>query len=268
MSMCVGFTGTLDALKDLRKLRTLFLFGCVALEGSVEPLGGLQELVTLDVEACFGLQGGVHVLAALPKLKFLNISDTRLDADGFVGACKVGRRGNETPLLWAANSGQVHTARRLLEGTAHRRGVEVDRATTDDGTTPLIQSAFQRFPGVAEVLLQHRADANLARNSGATPLLIAAQKGSVEVAQLLLVHGAEVNQANKKKITPLHTAAVFGHVDIVRFLLENRADANLEDQGDVHPWLTLDRQGMTRWRRSWCRRSRDTPCEWNLPVRI
>ena len=65
--------------------------GVWPLEGSVEPLGAVRELVTLNVEACFGLQGGVHVLAALPKLKFLNISDTRLDAQGFVGACKVGR---------------------------------------------------------------------------------------------------------------------------------------------------------------------------------
>ena len=126
---------------------TLYLYGCVALEGSVEPLGALQELLALDVEACFGLQGGVHVLAALPKIKFLNISDTQLAADGFVGACKVGRRRNErTPLWKAANCGQVHTARRLLEGTADRRGVKVDRATTDDGTTPLIQAADQQLP--------------------------------------------------------------------------------------------------------------------------
>ena len=220
VSMCVGFAGTLDALKDLRKLRFLHLYGCVALEGSVEPLGALRELVTLDVEACFGLQGGVHVLAALPKLKFLNISDTQLDAEGFVGACKVGRWRNDTPLWCAANCGQVHTARRLLEGTAHRRGVEVDRATTDDGTTPLIQAADQQFVGVAEVLLQHRADSNL----------FAAQKGSVEVTQLLLVHGAEVNQADKKKRTPLHSAAYNGHVTVVRFLLENRADATLKNQ--------------------------------------
>ena len=110
----------------------------------------------LDVEACFGLHGGVHVLAALPKLKILNISDTQLDADGFVGACKVGRWRNEVTPLWrAANCGQAHTARRLLEGTADRRGVEVDRATTDDGTTPLIQAAAQQFPGVTEILLQH-----------------------------------------------------------------------------------------------------------------
>ena len=36
VSMCVRFVGTPDSLKDLRKLRELFLYGCVALEGS-EP---------------------------------------------------------------------------------------------------------------------------------------------------------------------------------------------------------------------------------------
>ena len=137
VSMCVGFAGTLDALKDLRKLRFLYLYGCVALEGSVEPLGAVRELVTLDVEACFGLQGGVHVLAALPKLKFLNISPTHgLTRKGFVGACKVGRWGNEqTPLWRAAYCGQVHTARRLLEGTdrsAWGRGGQCDQERMTD----------------------------------------------------------------------------------------------------------------------------------------
>ena len=53
VSMSAGFAGTLDALKNLCKLRELYLYGCVAQKGSVEPLRDLRELVTLDVEACF-----------------------------------------------------------------------------------------------------------------------------------------------------------------------------------------------------------------------
>ena len=112
---CVGFAGTLDALKKLRKLSGLNLSAYVDLKGSLEPLRNLEELVTVNVEACFGLQGGVHMLATLPKPRRLNISDTRLEVDGFVatGACRIGRWEREvTPLWYAANFGQAYTARR------------------------------------------------------------------------------------------------------------------------------------------------------------
>ena len=243
---CVGFAGTLDALKNLRKVRTLHLYGCVDLEGSLEPLRNLEELVTLNVEACFGLQGGVDVLATLPKLRNLNISDTRLEVEGVVaaGACRIGRTGDEVTPLWrAANYGQAYTARRLLEGTADRRGVEVDRATTDDGTTPLIQAAWQRFPEVAKVLLQHRADANKARNDGTTPLTFAASRGSVEVAQVLLESRAEVNKKNMKKQTPLHSAAFLGHAAVAHLLLQSRADTTFENEWARTPLAYAREQG-------------------------
>ena len=136
--------------------------------------------------------GGVHVLATLPKFKKLNMCDTQLDGKGLVAVdgCQIGRYGSEqTPLWSAADCGQVHTARRLLEGTADQRGVEVDRAELSAGGTPLIQAADQRFTKVAKELLQCRADANVARFDGFTPLPFAAQKGSAKVVQLLLEQG-------------------------------------------------------------------------------
>ena len=246
VSMCVGFAGTLDALKHLRKLRKLYLHGCVDLEGSLEPLRNLRELA-LDVEACFGLQGEVHVLATLPRLRKLNISDTQVDAEGFVaaGACRVGRYENEkTPLWWAANCGQAHTARRLLEVTADRRGVEVDRAESSMTETRCWSRPhhkdLQRSP---RSLFQHRADVNKVRNDGGTPLHFAAQVGSAEVAQVLLEHRVDVHKANKNMSTPLHTAARFGHVGIVRLLLENRAETTLKNQQGRTPLAIARRQG-------------------------
>ena len=183
----------------------------MALEGSVEPLGALQEPVKLDVEACFGLQGGVHVLANLPKLKFLNISDTRLDAEGFVtvDGCRVGRYGNKiTPLWWAANDGQAQTARRLLEETADRRGVEVDRARMDDGTTQmtqaalLIQAAVRRFAEVAEILLQHRANVNKARNGGFMPMRAEGVCGGDPVVAVALGGGQQGEQQQVDSAPP------------------------------------------------------------------
>ena len=122
VSMCAGFSGSLEALRGLRKLRYLILCGCLALEGSVEPLSALQELAVLDVEACFGLVGGLMFLSPLEKLKILNVCDTRLNTGAFiaerrrvvwdptaareeergavvVGGCRVGRYWNDDAAL-------------------------------------------------------------------------------------------------------------------------------------------------------------------------
>ena len=246
VSMCAGFAGTLDALKHLRKLRELYLYGCVDLEGSFEPLRNLRELVKLNVEACFGLEGGVRVLATLPKLQNLNISDTRLDAEGFVAvsACRIGRWGDElTPLWCAAALGQTYTARRLLEGTTEWRGVAVDRAT-GNGNTPLLEAANRGILEVAKVLLQHGADANKALHDGTTPLHFAAFKGSVEVAEVLLESRADMNNnTNIKDVTSLHLAADYGPVAVARLLLQSRADTTLRDQWRRTPLATVRRRG-------------------------
>ena len=228
VGMSAGFRGSLEPLRSLHKLRELYLYGCVALEGSVEPLSGLHALAAVDVEACFGLVGGLDLLSALPQLKVVNACDTQLDAASFVakrqrvlqlsgaavakkaggavvvGGCRVGRYGYEqTPLWSAADDGQVETARRLLAGRDGLGGVEVDLARASDGTTPLLQAAFQNFPEVVDVLLEHRADANKEKYNGFTPMLFAAYKGSVQVAKLLLAKGADVNKAAKAGQTPL-----------------------------------------------------------------
>ena len=142
-----------------------------------------------------------------------------------VGGCRVGRYGDEiTPLWWAANDGQVETARRLLAGRDGWEGVEVDRTTTNDRTTPLVQAASQNFPEVVEVLLEHRADANKGKCDGATPLMFAAQKGSVQAVKLLLAAGADVNKAAPGKETTLHLASYHGHKDVVVTLLTVGSD--------------------------------------------
>ena len=158
LSICVGFGGSLQPLRSFLRLEDLYLQGCLALEGSLEPLKDLQDLATLDVEACFGLVEGLEQLSSLPKLRTLNVCDTALAQAAFVerrrraldaevrtdgaalvvGGCRVGRYGRElTPLFVAAHNGHVQTARRLLAGRGGRGGVEVDRASADDGTTPL-----------------------------------------------------------------------------------------------------------------------------------
>ena len=126
---------------------------------------------------------------------------------------------NKTPLWWAAKDGQVETARRLLVGREGRSGVEVDRATADDGSTPLVQAAGQNFPDMVVLLLEHRADVEKARHDGCTPLLMSAQVGSTKMTEVLLEKRADINKASKRGQTPLHMAAHGGHKEVVMTLL-------------------------------------------------
>ena len=239
VAMSAGFGGNLEPLRNLRKLKNLFLHGCVALKGSVEPLADLQDLKVVNVEACFGLVGGLEALSPLPQLKNLNVCDTQFAPAAFmaarrrwwefgavVGGCRVGRYGDEqTPLWLAANDGQAELARRLLVGRADRAGVEVDLAEKRAGGTPLFMAASQNFPEVVEVLLEHRADVNKTRHDGGgTPLLIAAQQGHVQVVNLLLQSGADVNKATNAGQTPLYMAAGKGHKEVVATLLAAGSD--------------------------------------------
>lgn len=220
VAMSAGFGGTLQPLRGLRKLRELYLYGCVALQGTVEPLANLHDLETVDMEACLGLQGGLELMARLPKLQSLNACDTQLDTAAFAsGGCAVGRRGSElTPLWWAANDGQVETARRLLVGREGRHDVEVDRATADLGTTPLLQAAALNHADMVELLLEHRADVEKATHNGFTPLLVSAQVGSTKVTEILLEKRADINKG-AGGMTPLYMAARLGHKEVVMTLL-------------------------------------------------
>ena len=237
VSMSAGFGGNLEPLLNLRKLKNLLLYGCVALEGSVEPLADLQDLEMVDVEACFGLVGGLEALSPLPQLKNLNVCDTQLNPAAFmaarrrwwefgsvVGGCRVGRYGDAyTPLFIAAYDGQAELARRLLVGRAGRAGVEVDRAETRGGCTPVFMAAGDNFPEVAEVLLEHLADVNKTNLDGCTPLSFAAQNGNVQLVNLLLQRGVDVNRANAGQ-TPLYMAAGNGHKEVVATLLAAGSD--------------------------------------------
>ena len=161
-----------------------------------------------------------------------------------VGACRIGRWGDElTPLFYAADRGQAYTARRLLEGAANCRGVEVDREESARGTTPLLRAALQQFLEVVNVLLQHGADGDKADHFGNTPLHGAAEVGSVEVAEVLLESRANVNKPSMKKETPLHFAAYFGHPATARLLLQSRADTTSKDRGGRAALAYARRQG-------------------------
>jgi hypothetical protein len=103
---------------------------------------------------------------------------------------------------------------------------DVNKATTNNGTTPLYAACHFGYAPVVSLLLAAHADVNKARtDDGATPLYIACQNGHAPVVSLLLAAHADVNKARTYDgTTPLHAACRNGHVEVAFPLLIAGAD--------------------------------------------
>ena len=102
--------------------------------------------------------------------------------------------GGFTPLLFAAQYGDVETVRLLLAA-----GADV-KETAPDGESAVVIAAHMGQSEVGAVLLDSGADANAA-GAGYSALHIAAARGDVALMRALLAHGADPN-ARVTKGTP------------------------------------------------------------------
>jgi len=110
-------------------------------------------------------------------------------------ACKLEKPKD---IFRAALDGDLARVEALVSGNS-----ELVNAQNPSGMTPLHLAAWEGHAGVADFLLQHGADPNLAEANGDTPLHFAASSGYTEIARSLLEHGAQVNARNKDGKTPL-----------------------------------------------------------------
>jgi ankyrin repeat protein len=125
-----------------------------------------------------------------------------------------------TPLMGAANHGQVAKASLLLSWGANVAAVD------KEGNTALILAGRWSDPtnvATMRVLLNGGADANKANADGATALREAARHGNIAGAQLLLERGAEVNRRDKTGSTPLSLALKAGYNEVAALLLRKGA---------------------------------------------
>jgi ankyrin repeat protein len=76
------------------------------------------------------------------------------------------------------------------------------------------------------LLVEERANVNVAEPDGTTPLHWAAQREDVEIAALLLRSGANVRAANRYGVTALSPACTTGNGALIELLLEAGADPN------------------------------------------
>ena len=163
-------------------------------------------------------------------------------------------RGGSTPLLFAARSGDVESARLLVAA-----GANVDDALPD-GMTALVEAAHSGHEAVGMLLLEKGADPN-ARGVGYTALHAAVLRGGLELVKALLARGANPNLAMTKGTpvrrnsedfelpatlvgaTPYLLAAKFVEADIMRALAAGGADTRLSMKSGETPLMAAAGMG-------------------------
>jgi ankyrin repeat protein len=164
-------------------------------------------------------------------------------------------RGGSTPLLFAARSGDVESARRLIEA-----GADVNDALAD-GASALVVAAHSGHGRVAALLLEKGADPNGAA-IGYTALHAAVLRSDIELVRVLLAHKADPNAAITKGTpvrrtsqdfelpktlvgaTPYLLAARFVEPDIMRVLAAGGADTRLPMKDGATPLMAAAGMGI------------------------
>jgi ankyrin repeat protein len=133
---------------------------------------------------------------------------------------------------------------------------------TLSGATPYLLAAASGDTGLMKMLVEGRANPQLATVTGTTPLMVAAgmghEKGGMtngvsygeerlltaeernqrlEAVRLAydLSSGSDINAVNEKQWTSLHSAVFMGWTEIVNFLAEKGADLNAKDKYGQSP---------------------------------
>jgi ankyrin repeat protein len=152
--------------------------------------------------------------------------------------------GNFTPLLFAAQQGDVESGRALLQA-----GADVNESRSKDRLTTLMVAVASGHKEFAVFLLAEGANPGLMAESGFTALHYAAsdEKGA-ELVKALLDRGANPNArttrdsrqnttsgVSLKGATPLFLAASLGNLETVRALIAGGADPSITTDDRTAP---------------------------------
>ncbi len=131
----------------------------------------------------------------------------------------VPRWHGRTVLQYAAWRGSCRAAAALLQAKA-----EVDRISRDGWGPALLHAASNCDLDMIRVLLEGKADVQLAGDGRVTPLMAAAEKKDTALVQLLIDAKADVNAYDEDCCSVLWYAAAEGRAAVVQVLLEARVD--------------------------------------------
>ena len=164
-------------------------------------------------------------------------------------------QGGSTPLLFAARSGDLASARLLVAA-----GADVND-TAPDGTSALVMASHSGHGALAAFLVDEGANPN-ADGSGYTALHAAVLSGDVELVQHLVAHGADLDKLVTKGTpsrryskdlalnaawigaTPFWLAARFAEPDIVRVLAAAGANPLIANEDETTPLIAVLAAGV------------------------
>jgi ankyrin repeat protein len=152
-----------------------------------------------------------------------------------------------TPLMLAMRKGYVSVAELLL---AHQANPNL---ATEGGTVPLFWACWSHAPDAIKALLEHGADPNARTSQGRTMLMDAAEREDKPAMELLLAHKADVNAQDKRGQTALHVLVnatlnrASGSTAAAELLLSAGAEVNIQNDEGKTPLNYLPRARLTEF---------------------
>lgn len=108
---------------------------------------------------------------------------------------------------------------------------------------PLIESAWEGFQDVVEMLLEMESDINVTDKFGRTALFVASKLCKLNVVNMLLSKGADTSLCDLNGQYPLFIACKEGYVDIVEVLLKQTTNINRCDSKGTTPLIAASNAG-------------------------
>jgi ankyrin repeat protein len=166
----------------------------------------------------------------------VNVQDNQL--------CKLPFYTQATPLMYAADKGNLEMVRLLLKS-----GADVSLATKSAeedggaGSEALHFAVPTKNLALVEELLNAGANPNAVGRYGRTPLVVAIYEQNMDCAKLLLSRGADVKLKTDRKnyLPPISAAADVKNPALIELVLQAGGDANTVDRFGQTPLIVVAR---------------------------
>ena len=174
----------------------------------------------------YGKDFRAKLLHTATHMGYPRVVEALLIGGAEVEACLEGN----TPLMVAAESGNLATARVLLDQKA------LVEAKDRNGRMALHLAAANGHGPIVELILDRGADMEAKENNGQTALHLAAANGHGPIVELIIDRGADMKAKENNGQTALHLVAANGRSPIVELIIDRGADMEAKDNNS---WTAL-----------------------------